>query len=207
MACNYEIILKTGEVISFPSLLDSNEFKFEDLRNSLAKLGLGEVESLLNKIKYSKNLPLQPSSLNLKNVIKTSSLGGIMINNSKVFVKNEISAELLQNSKSLIKKLKDSGENINTHNVIYTETYDLFDANYGNVYDIDSNTFIINSSPKGEINFIALNKALIDIYILKHSSTIKEAITAEGLEVKDFIENMPFLYRKGKIKKVLVNAK
>ena len=57
MACNYEIILKTGEVISFPSLSDSNEFQFEDLRNSLSKLGLKEVENLLSKIKNSKNLP------------------------------------------------------------------------------------------------------------------------------------------------------
>ena len=186
MACDYRIILKTGEVITFPSFANDENFRFDDLRNSLNQLGLNEVRNLLDKIKDSKNVPLDPSSLKLENVIKTTSLEGIMRSNARVFSKNEITSELLQQSKDLINLLKKSGLDVKTHNVIYTNTHDIFDANYGNVYDMESDTFIINSSPKGDINFISLNKALIDIYILKQSKTIQDLIiNSEKVKDKD----------------------
>lgn len=207
MACKYKIILRTGEVIELPSSLnDRSEFSFQEFRKVLKNLDREQLDKLFEIMINAKNVPLSVQGVNLDKVIKTSSLNQILNNGTKNFFKNEISSELYQTAKGLITTLAQVGEDINANNVIYTDTYDLFNPNYGNAYDLNNNTFIINSNIKNDINFISLNKALIDIFILKHSNNLKELIESKYSNVQEFLENLPILYQKNVVPLDIITA-
>lgn len=207
MACKYLIKLRSGEVIELPSSLQSNsQFTFQDFRDVLHSLPKEKLSEIIDTITNSENIPIEVKSLNLKNIIKTTTLGNLKYFNSNLYYRDPVTAQLYSNSKHLIDLLDNAGENLRSHSIIYTNTQSKFDPNYGNAYDLESNTFIINSDSIGTMNFVALNKGLIDMYILKYSKNLQDIIKTQFSDVKEFVENMPFLYRKHKINQNILTS-
>ena len=207
MACKYTIKLRGGEVIEIPSsLLSKEDYTRKELFDSLSKLSVDKLFKISDKINESTNAPLKTSLLDLGDVIKTTSLNDIRKDKLNVTKENDISISLKSVAEQLIDTLESLGEDVNFHSIIYTDLYKNFTPNYGNAYDLKNNTFVINSDEVGNVQFIPLIKGLIDMYILKYDSNIRNIIASQTEDVNSFISNMPYLFRKGKITKDIETA-